>query len=224
MAPNPCLQRRSADAEMERRDRIAQLRQQAVGSAVPRAIGGAVDELDIIEMMERRSMAEASAADDDLDSRAANEESSVGTKVVTAAIASLGAVEGSDAAAAVEGVDAAAGVGDDAAASGDSETEGSFSGSEEEESGGSWSGEDDEGGDSDIEEFYLKGGEGQMDDVEKKRKIAAEQKLVMVPARSHLRPARTDVYSQVQLEKERQMKKNLIMLPCAAPVKPRCEK
>jgi hypothetical protein len=167
---------------MERRDRIAQLRQQAVGSAVPRAIGGAVDELDIIEMMERRSMAEASAADDDLNSLAANEESSVGTKVASVAIDSLGAVEGSDTAAAVEGVDTAA------AASGDSETEGSFSGSEEEESGGSWSGEDDEGGDSDIEEFYLKGGEGQMDDVEKKRKIAAEQKLVMVPARSQSRP------------------------------------
>jgi hypothetical protein len=64
----------------------------------------------------------------------------------------------------VEGVDTAA------AASADSEAEGSFSGSEEEENGCSWSGQDDEGGDSDVDEFYLKRGEGQMDDVEKKRK------------------------------------------------------
>jgi hypothetical protein len=173
----PC-QRRAAEAEMERRDRVAQLRQQSASSTVPRAIGGAVDERDIIEMMERRSMAEtAAAADDDKHEKTANEDGSTGIEVVNLAIDSPGVVEEADAAAAV---------GHDAGPPHSSASEASFSGSEE-ESGGSWSGEDGEDGeedDSDIEEFYLKGGEGQMDEVEKKKKAAAEQKLVMVPARA----------------------------------------
>ena len=200
---------------MERRDRIVQYRQQAAGSAVPRAIGGAVDERDIIEMMERRSMAEASAVDDVNNAQTSNTEGSSGSQVESAALGLIGVADGAG--------DTAAAEDDTAAAGGSASSEGSFSGSEEEDSEGSWSSQDEEGGDSDIEEFYLKGGEGQMDEVAKKKKNAAEQKLVMVhPLRCHA-PAPADAVFQVQLEKERQMKKNLIMLPCAAPVKPRCE-
>ena len=160
----------------------------------------------------------AAAADDDKHEKTANEDGSTGIEVVNLAIDSPGVVEEANAAAAV---------GHDAGPPHSSASEASFSGSEE-ESGGSWSGEDGEDGeedDSDIEEFYLKGGEGQMDEVEKKKKAAAEQKLVMVPARAlTFSCTLTDVFPQVQLEKERQMKKNLITLPCAAPVKPRCKK
>ena len=159
---------------MARRDRVAQVRLQAAGSAVPRAIGGEVDERDIIEFMERRATAETAAADAD-DAQRADDGSSGEVDV---------AVASGDAACAVEAAVATASMDDGGVAKGgDGSSEASFSGSEE-ESEGSWtgSGEEEEGGDSDIEEFYLKGGEGQMDDVEKKRKAAAEQKLVMVLA------------------------------------------
>jgi hypothetical protein len=155
---------------MERRDRVAQLRQRAAGSDVPRAIGAAVDEQDIVEMMERRGKAEAAAvaADRDDGTHKTDDADSGRTEAVSTANASVGA-EGTTAAAA-----------DAAAAKADGSSEGSASGSEDEESEGSWTGDDEEGGDSDIEEFYLKGGEGQMDEVEKKKKAAAEQKIVMV--------------------------------------------
>jgi hypothetical protein len=171
-----CFQRRAAEAEMERRDRIAHLRHQAAGSAVPRAIGGAVDESDIIEMMKRRATAEgaASASDDDHHQSQKAEVSVIAeSQILNIANHSPAIVE--SAAATLDGTEE-----DGSAASDDS---GSSGGSQEEESSaGSWSGEEEEGGDSDIEEFYLKGGEGQIDEVEKKRKAAAEQKLVMVTA------------------------------------------
>jgi hypothetical protein len=172
------VQRRAAEAEMARRDRVALVRQQAAGSAVPRAIGGEVDERDILEFMERRATAETAAADAD-DAQKAEDGSSGEVDV---------AVAGGDAASAVEAAAAAASLDDGGVAKGgDGSSEGSFSGSEE-ESEGSWTGSgEEEEGDSDIEEFYLKGGEGQMDDVEKKRKVAAEQKLVMVMALPFMR-------------------------------------
>lgn len=167
---------------MTRRDRIAQLRQQrAAGSDVPRAIGAAVDERDIIEMMERRGIAEAAviATDDNHNEKQSDEASSGIVDVVTAASGTVG-VEATIVAAAAAAKDVAASDG------GSGSSEASMSGSEEEDSEGSWSGEEDEeGGDSDIEEFYLKGGEGQMDEVEKKKKAAAEQKLVMVTRLIH---------------------------------------
>jgi hypothetical protein len=157
---------------MERRDRIAQFRQRTAGSDVPRAIGAAVDEQEIFEMMERRGKAESTAvaADHDGIKQKVDAADSSRTEVVSTASELVGA-EGTTAA-------TAAAAADDAATD-DSSGEGSMSGSEDEESEGSWTGEEEEG-DSDIEEFYLKGGEGQMDEVEKKKKAAAEQKIVMV--------------------------------------------
>ena len=142
----------------------------SLGSDVPRAFGAAGDEQDIVEMMERRGKAEAAAvaADRDDGTHKTDDADSGRTEAVSTANASVGA-EGTTAAAA-----------DAAAAKADGSSEGSASGSEDEESEGSWTGDDEEGGDSDIEEFYLKGGEGQMDEVEKKKKAAAEQKIVMV--------------------------------------------
>jgi hypothetical protein len=226
------FQRRSAEAEMARRDRIAQFRQRAVGSDLPRAIAAGVDERDIIEMMERRGMAEAAVvAADGIDSEQKTDATGSGSIDDVSAAGETPGVEASAAGA----VAVAGAVADDVAASdgGSGSSEASMSGSEEEDGEGSWSGEEDEeGGDSDIEEFYLKGGEGQMDEVEKKKKAAAEQKIVMVHALTHvlefslLYPATSStqahVLTQVQLEKERQMKKTFITLPCAAPVKPRC--
>ena len=158
---------------MERRDRAAHQRQQSAGHVVPRAIGGEVDERDIIEMMERRAIAETN---DD-----AQEAGEGGSGKAALAEGAAGSGE------TVHAADAAAADGDDAAAagngSGSSEDTGEDS-EEEDESKGSWSDEEGEGegDDSDIEEFYLKGGEGQMDAVEKKRAAAAEHKLVQVPA------------------------------------------
>ena len=165
---------------MERRDRIAHLRQQAAGHVVPRAIGGEVDERDIIEMMERRAMAEA---DDDAEAAGEGEGGSGKAVQAEGAGVSREAVQAADAAAAADDDnerDAAAGDGSDSGSSGSSG---------EEESEGSWSDQEGEGegDDSDIEEFYLKGGEGQMDEVEKKRAAAAEQKLVQVRACAFVR-------------------------------------
>jgi len=159
---------------MERRDRAAHLRQQSAGHVVPRAIGGEVDERDIIEMMERRAIAETND-----DAQEAGEGGSGKAALAEGAAGSGETIHAADAAAAADGDDAAA------AGNGSGSSEGTGEDSEEEdESKGSWSDEEGEGegDDSDIEEFYLKGGEGQMDAVEKKRAAAAEHKLVQVPA------------------------------------------